>query len=500
MTAAAAEPVTPKTEAKAFVDFLNAASGSPFTATAELRRMFLAAAFVELHEDAPWELTPGGRYFFIRNGASLCAFCVGQKVEIGRCGFAIAGAHCDSPALRLKPPCSTLDSAGCSLVACETYGGGIWQSWFDRDLGLAGKVVVVAAMTGDEGTGGGKNSFAVHTVSMKRPLLRIPTIAPHLDSYSDGFKVNKENDLRAILGLTHDPSLLAAAAQKRSATMVAPNGATPRVHPAIVSLVAAELRVDPERIFAVDLRLCDAQPATLGGINGEFVLGQGIDNLNGCFTTARALIASSSDLAEEPNVRMLCIFDHEECGNLSAQGAESSMVRDTMLRVLRGLVSGGVAVVAPELKQGAEGWLQEALLIAVRKSLALSVDNSHAQHPNYSGKHEQQQPPRLNKGPVLKHNANTRYATDAEGALALHVFARAAGVPLQEFVIRQDTSCGTTIGPTTAAATGIRTVDLGNPQLAMHSIREMCGSDDVRYMVTLVRQFFTAFSKIRLPY
>lgn len=464
-----------------FVDFLNRGSGSPYTATVALRDMLLKENYIELHEDKPWELKPNSKYFFTRNTASLFAFAIGGKVDIHSEApkFSIVGAHTDSPALRLKPPCSAQTSCGLSLVSCEVYGGGIWQTWFDRDLGIAGKVIIKNPSNG---------TLETKTVLIRRPILRIPTVAPHLDSpYIDGFKVNKEVDLRAILcDSAYEHTI-------NSSVLTTPDNTKVRHHKSLMSIVAAELGCAPESIVALDLRLCDAQPPTLGGANNEFVFGQGIDNLNGSYCTTAGFLAANRDTSAVPlesatDIRLLTLFDHEECGSLSPQGANSGVVLQTMERILIGLTDKEKAVNS--------GFLRETLLISVRKSLVVSVDNSHAIHPNYQSKHEANQPPKLNCGPTVKHNVNQRYASDAEGTLILQIIAGQRGIPLQEFVIRQDTNCGTTIGPTTSGKTCVRTIDIGNPQLSMHSIREICGSKDVKYMTDLICGFFTDFAKI----
>lgn len=474
-----------------FVDFLNRGSGSPYTATAVVREMLLEDKYTELKEDQPWKLEAGGKYFFVRNSASVFAFGIGKKVDLAREApkFAIVGAHTDSPALRLKPPCSAQTSRDLALVSCEVYGGGIWQTWFDRDLGIAGKVIVKDPTTG---------AFTTKTVLIRRPLLRIPTVAPHLDSpYADGFKVNKEIELRAILcelgaerAARKNDSDTSAAANSPYETMMTPDKTSLRHHRVLLDIVAKELGVSVGSIVGLDLRLCDAQAPTLGGAKGEFVFGQGIDNLNGSYcTTAGFLAANKGDALESAaDIRFLTLFDHEECGSLSPQGANSAVVLQTMERILIGLADKGASEIL----------LREKLCISVRKSLVVSVDNSHAIHPNYAAKHEGSQPPVLNGGPTIKHNANQRYASDAEGSLVLQTIAAAHGIPLQEFVIRQDTNCGTTIGPTTSGKTCVRTIDIGNPQLSMHSIREICGTKDVKYMADLICAFFTDFFKITI--
>lgn len=470
-------------EAENFAKFLTRASGSPFVAASVVREMLLEAGFEELDEKAHWRLERGKRYFFTRNGAAVHAFAVGAQVELERVAFAVAGAHTDNPALRLKPRSLTAAS-GSVLASVETYGGGIWQTWFDRDLGVAGKALVRVPRAD------GRLEVQARVVSLKRPLLHIPTVAPHLDQpYANGFQVNKEVHLRALLADAETIKAAPGADAVLGATMVARSGSA-KHHPALVALVARELGVAPDAVVGLDLRLCDCAPATVGGLAGDYVCGQGIDNLNGTYCATTALVRATADacLRAQAHVCLVNLFDHEECGSLSAQGAGANVVADTIERIVRGLAPDPCAVDARELA-----------LRAARRSLVLSADNSHAVHPNYSAKHPDLDPPMLGRGPVVKHNVNQRYASDAEGTAAVLLLAHAHGIPVQEFVIRQDTNCGTTIGPITGAHTGIRTVDIGNAQLGMHSIRETVGAVDIEYMTRLIAAFFTDYSNIILP-
>eukprot|EP00727_Mastigamoeba_balamuthi_P000903 m51a1_g1081 putative aspartyl aminopeptidase (490) ;mRNA; f:22513-24586 len=477
----------PHGAARRFVDFLNKASGSPFTATAALRGLLLASAFVEVREDDPWMLVPGGKYFFTRNHSSIVAFCIGSKYELGN-GCTIVGAHTDSPALKLKPISAT-ESSGCLCVACETYGGGIWQTWLDRDLGIAGSVVVRDRRSGN---------LQQRVVSIKRGLLRAASLAIHLESkYSEGLPINKENDLRLLLATSASAEANAQAHPTKLNAHLA-RGEKPKHHPVLLAALAAELGCDVDAIEGFDLRACDTQPAGLTGVLGEFVSGQGLDNLNGSYCAVAALMSSTESLAEEQNVRVAFLFDHEEVGSESPQGASSPLVEQTILRIMRGVIAGTGLVETGDLRD-APGFLSEMLHISERKSMCLSVDNAHAVHPNFAHKHEAQHGPLLNAGPVIKYNSNLRYATDVVGAAFVRGVAQAHGVPLQEFVPRQDMPCGTTIGPIISGRCGIRAVDVGNAQLSMHSIREVCGAADIEHMINLIKAFYEEFSKTRLP-
>jgi aspartyl aminopeptidase len=482
------EPTLPYAGARRFLEFLGKASGSPFTAVAALRGLLLASAFVEIREDDPWLLVPGGKYFFTRNSSSIVAFAIGSNYELGQ-GFTIVGAHTDSPALKLKP-ISASEASGCQTVCCETYGGGIWQTWFDRDLGLCGIVLIRDKRS---------NKLTSRVVSLKTPLMRISTIAPHLDSrYTEGFTVNKETDLRALLAVSASASRAIAEAPPKLNPHMLRKGGKPKHHILLLKAVANELGCDLEAIEGLDLRLCDAQPPITSGVLGEFVSGQGIDDLNGAYCAVAALIASSADLSKEHNVRLAFLFDHEEVGSSSPQGAASPIVEQTLERVMRGVIAGTGLVETGDLPN-APGFLSEMLFIAKRKSMLLSVDNAHAVHHNFPGKHEGQHGPELNAGPVIKYNSNLRYATEVVGATFLRSVAIARNIPVQEFIPRQDMPCGTTIGPIVSGGTAIRAVDIGNAQLSMHSIREVCGAADIDHMVSLIGGFYEEFSTANLP-
>jgi len=343
-------------------------------------------------------------------------------------------------------------------------------------LGVAGKALVL--VHGEDS----KIQIKTHVVSIKKPIFYIPTVAPHLDQpYANGFQVNKEVHLRAVIGGVDSKSY-----GELNPAMIAASG-TPKHEPALIALVAKEIGVPIQDIVGLDLRLCDCEPATVGGINGDYVCGQGIDNLNGTYCTTVGLIRATKDLAEQKNVCLVNLFDHEECGSLSAQGAQSNIVADTIERIMRGVAKDPLAVD-----------IRELALRAARRSLILSADNSHAVHPNFVEKHTVLDPPVMNGGPVIKHNVNQRYASDVEGTAIVLLLGKKHGVPVQEFVIRQDTNCGTTIGPTTGANTGIRTVDIGNAQLCMHSIREMVGAADIENMIRLLDGFFVDYANVSL--
>ena len=302
---------------------------------------------------------------------------------------------------------------------------------------------------------------------------------------TDGMKVNAQNHLPPMLATVAAAELNAprpAAAAAGGAAPAAVPAEAERHHPALLQLLAAELGCGVEEIADFELQLCDVQPACLGGAFQEFVLSGRLDNLASCYTSLRAFLDASTpeSLQGESCVRMVAHFDHEEVGSASAQGAASPVMLDAMRRVAASL-AGGEA---------------EAVERSIRASFLVSADMAHGLHPNYADKHEPQHQPKIGGGLTVKHNANQRYATDAVSAFLFRELGRQAGVPVQEFVTRSDCACGSTIGPIIAAASGMRAVDVGAPMLAMHSIRETCGVDDVTHAIKHFTALYTGFSKL----
>ncbi len=394
------------------------ASPSPFHAVAESVRRLDAAGFQALSND---DLRPAAGRWYVRSGGALIAWA-----DVDRCADAplrIIGAHTDSPNLRVKP-LPDQGALGLCQVGVEVYGGALLNSWLDRDLGVSGRVVVR--------DGDGRVEYLVRD---DRPIARIPQLAIHLDRdvNDKGLLLNPQVHLTTIVG----------------AGLVEPG--------AFVATLATMADVDPVDVLAFDAMFHDVVPACLAGPDGEFVSASRLDDLLSCHAGTETLIAiagEDSRWATSQTVPVLALFDHEEVGSVSATGAAGPLLRRTLRRFVN---------------------LDER---RVDGGLVLSVDGTHATHPNYVERHDSEHSVLLNAGPVLKFNAKERYATDAPGAAEIRQLAEQAGVPIQSFVSRSDMPCGTTIGPTTAAGTGLRTVDLGIAQLAMHSAREFCGSED----------------------
>jgi aspartyl aminopeptidase len=451
------------------------------------------AGFAKIRERDDWSgaVKPGGKYYLTRNGSSIVAFAVGAKWQPGG-PVGMVGAHTDSPCLRLKPV-SRKSAAGFLQVGVETYGGGIWHSWFDRDLSVAGRVMVAD----------GKGGFEQKLVKVNKPILRIPTLAIHLDR-SPEFNPNKETELFPIAGLVA-VQLNKTADQEGSqgkegggegedSDFQPLKAVTERHHLPLVTIVAAEAGVSPDDIVDFELVLYDTHASCLGGLHDEFVFSPRLDNQEMTFCSVMGLIrsvadANASSLDSDSSIRMIACFDHEEIGSTSAQGADSNLL-PAVLRRLSVLDNNGSTTTASEAA---------AFEQTLSRSFLVSADMAHSVHPNYAAKYESSHQAEMNKGVVIKINANQRYATNSPGIVLVREAARLASpqpVPLQLFVVRNDSPCGSTIGPMLSAKMGVRTLDLGNPQLSMHSIRETGGSGDIEHGIALFDSFFRHYGSL----
>jgi len=379
------------------------------------------------------------------------AFTVGAQYKAGN-EFKVIGAHTDSPVLKVKPV-SNKTAHGYIQVGVECYGGGLWHTWFDRDLTLAGCVIVHK-----------DGKFSRELINLKRPLLRVPSLCIHLQSADEraAFKINKETHLQPIISLVESSLNKEESGGNHS--------------PVLMNLLAEELGINVEDIRDFELTLTDTQPGQTWGVRNEFLSCPRLDNQSHCYTGLSALLQHSSDISADTGVSMLVCFDHEEIGSASAQGAGSPVMSEAISRVV-----------------GCFDDSAEILKVTIRNSFLVSADVAHAIHPNYQDKHEKNHQPVLNKGTVIKTNSNQRYATNAETGFLLRELARRAGAPVQEFVVRNDCPCGSTIGPIISSNVGIRTVDLGVPSLSMHSIRETMGVEDIASNIKLFKTFFSEF-------
>lgn len=418
----------------ALLDYVDA-SPSPYHAAAEAAARLAAAGFTELDAAGAWP-AGAGRWYVVEGG-ELVAWVVPDGVPVDA-GFTLVGAHTDSPNLRVKARPDT-GRAGWRQLGVEVYGGALVNSWLDRDLGCSGRVTVR-----DAGAPGGTRT---HLVLVDRPIARVPQLAIHLDRdvVDQGLKLDKQQHLAPVWGLgsVHEGSFRA--------------------------FLADEVDVDPAAVLAWDVMLHDLTPSTVGGAWDELVFAPRLDNLCSAHAAVRALVAVAD---RQPDaVPVICLFDHEEVGSTSATGAAGTLLPRLLERSVLARRGG-----------------RDDFLRALGRSICASADMAHATHPNYPDRHEPDHHIALDGGPVIKVNANQRYATESRSAAAFRLACERAGVPVQEYVHRTDLPCGSTIGPITAAQLGIPTVDVGVAQLSMHSARELCGSTDPARLVAALAE------------
>ena len=413
--------------AQGLCEFIDA-SPSPFHVCATVASRLLAAGYRELAEADDWP--PAGKFFTVRAG-SLVAWD-GDNDSDGR-PFRVIGGHTDSPNLRVKQH-PDREVVGWQVVALEPYGGAWLNSWLDRDLGISGRLSV------RDGAG-----IAHRLVRIDEPILRVPQLAIHLTDDRKSLTLDPQRHVNAVWGA----------------------GAAPR---SFVGYVAEQAGLEPDDVLGADLMTHDLTPSRLTGVEEEFVSAPRLDNQASCYAGLEAFL----DATSIEYLPVLALFDHEEVGSTSDHGADSELLLTTLERIV--LAGGG----------GRAEFLRR-----ISGSMVASADMAHATHPNYPERHEPGHLIAINGGPVLKVHPNLRYATDGRTAAAFALACQRAGVPLQRYEHRADLPCGSTIGPMTAARTGIPTVDVGAPQLAMHSARELMGANDVPAYAAALRAFLS---------
>lgn len=467
--------------AHGFLDFVNQ-SPTPYHVVHTVKSQLKDNGFVELSERDNWsgKLKKNSKYFVTRNASSIIAFSIGSLYQPGN-GYSMIGGHTDSPALRIKP-ISKSTREGYHQIGVETYGGGIWHTWFDRDLSVAGRVFV------NEGS-----KCVAKIVKIDRPLLRIPTLAIHLskDRYTK-FEFNKETQFKPIAGLVNSNLSSASCCEGENISeeeFESIKGALQRHNKELLDLISDELSIKPSQIEDFELVLFDTQPSCLGGMKNEFIFSPRLDNQITCYTATQALINASSNLDNSTGIQLMSLFDHEEIGSLSAQGADSSFLPNIIERLTKLTFNPEIDLKGTELPSS-------YFLTTMAKSFMISSDMAHGVNPNYASNYEDLNRPYLNQGPVIKVNANQKYVTNSAGIVLLKKIGNLSKVPLQLFVVRNDSPCGSTIGPMISGKLGVRTLDIGNPQLSMHSIRETCGSLDVEKLISLFESYYENYNSI----
>ena len=411
------------------------ASPTPFHAVKCMSEILTKSGFTELNESDNWTLKTGDKHFLSRNGSSIIAFTVGST-PLTTAGLRMTGAHTDSPCLMVKPQ-PEIAVQGYLQLGVEVYGSALLNPWFDRDLSIAGRLVYRNK----------RQQLKQTLVDFKRPVAIIPSLAIHLDRKANSDRtVNAQTDLPPLLMMTDKAE-------------------------SFRELLADEFLLDGEEVLDYEMCLYDTQGAAMLGINNELLASARLDNLLSCFVTTQALIQ-----ADATNTCLMVCNDHEEVGSVSAVGADGPFLEAVVARLTESDERNAV----------------------IDKSLMISCDNAHAVHPNYPSTHDSLHSPRLNGGPVIKVNVKQRYATTSLTASLFRQLCADVDVPVQSFVSRSDTACGSTVGPITAARLGVATLDVGIPQLAMHSCREVTGSQDAARLTDVLTAFFNRSSSLSI--
>lgn len=390
------------------------------------------------------ELKAGDKVYVTKNDSSVYAFHLGRK-PLAETGFHMICAHSDSPTFRVKPHAEMTGEGGLVRLNTEVYGGPILSTWFDRPLTLAGRVIVR-----------GKDTMSPETMLMhvRRPLLQISNLAIHFNrQVNDGVKLSKQKDMLPLLGLINDEL------EQGNLLMNV-----------IVEELSKQRPVSHEDILDFDLYLADTQPACTFGVHDEFISSGRLDDLSMCFAGLEALIAAP----ESDTTQVLAIFDNEETGSQTKQGAGSPFLASMLMRIAR-----------------QQSGTEEAYWQAVERAFMISADNAHAFHPNYAEKYDPTNHPMLGGGPAIKFNASQKYASDAVSAAIFAEICRKAGVPCQRFVNHSDVAGGSTLGNILASTVPLRGVDMGNAILGMHSCRETGSVADHEYCVRAFTEFYS---------
>lgn len=406
-----------------------------FHAVAELKNLLNREGFEELHESERWEIEPGKKYYVTRNNSSIIAVRVGTDLD--DYSFHVTASHSDSPSFKLKENAEIEIAKRYTMLNTEGYGGMICSTWFDRPLSLAGKVMVKNG-----------NRLETHLVRVDRDLLMIPSLAIHMDrKINEGRHLNKQVDMLPIL----------------SGSVKGPG--------AVKKLIAEELGVSEENIYGMDLFLYNRMEAVRWGHDDEFIGCPRLDDLQCAFTSMKGFLTAENNR----NINVYACFDNEEVGSGTKQGAASTFLYDVLWRMNKAL-----------------GKDEEEFRRAVASSFMLSCDNAHAVHPNYRQKSDETNRVYMNEGIVIKSHAGQKYTSDAVSVAIFKMICEKAEVPVQFFSNRSDEAGGSTLGNIAMTQVSMNTVDIGLPQIAMHSAYETAGVKDMEYMVKAVTEFYAS--------
>lgn len=415
------------------------ASPVNFLAVRNVCNTLLDNGFVQLHAEEALKDLPD-KFFITKNNSAVFAFHMGRQ-SMADAGFRIIAAHSDSPTFRIKPNAEMVGEGGLLRLNTEAYGGAILNTWFDRPLSLAGRVIIRSADALNPQT---------RLLNIKRPLLVIPNLAIHFNrQVNDGVKLSKQKDMLPILGYVND--------------RLEADGL-------LVRLIANELKIEKEQIIDFDLYLYDTTPACLVGLNNEFISSGRLDDLSMVHAGMEAMTAES---AKPEATKVLAIFDNEETGSGTKQGAGSNFLMSLIQRIVL-----------------AQGGSLDDYYRSVEKAFMVSADNAHGFHPNYAEKYDPTNHALLGGGPVIKINAAQKYATDAMSAAVFQQICERAGVPCQRFVNSSDIAGGSTLGNILTSSIAINGVDMGNPVLAMHSVRELASAADHENCIKAFTEFY----------
>lgn len=424
--------------AQELIDFIYE-SPTAFHAVENIKKQLQVAGFKELKEEEKWFLENGKKYFTIKNNSALTAFVVGMD-NVCENGFKILGAHTDSPTFRIKPNCEMTSEGKYIKINTEVYGGPILNTWLDRPLSMAGRIVLR-----------GENALypKERLLNIKKPIMIIPNLAIHMNrEVNKGVELNRQVDTLPILSLIKDKF------EKDNY---------------ILKIIAKELDVNIKEILDFDLFLYEYEKGSIIGMEDEFISCGRLDDLEAIHAGVASII--NTEVSKATNV--LVCFDNEEVGSSTKQGADSNMLSNVLERIVL-----------------AKGGNREDLFRGLAKSFMISCDAAHAIHPNNSAKSDPTNRPMLNNGPAIKIAASQSYTSDANSSAVFEMICKNAKVPFQKFVNRSDERGGSTIGPISSTHINIRSVDIGIPMLAMHSIRELCGVSDHYYSLKCFEEFY----------